>query len=200
MAKDNITKLPRKPRAKGKEAGVEEAEAIQSERAGARHAKAPEVAKIADTLIPSPGLGLKTLEGKKIAYLFSSAKTIGCNGFVATRIFPAWARVFGKFDFLIVVSKFQWDQADERMRQAAIAHALSHAGYSEKGVPERADHDYEDFGLVAKRFGAWSEGGRLVAKQLRLLDDERDTFARVEARAEGIVTAPNGNGHQQAAD
>ena len=196
MAEGKIARIPRAKKGKGKEAGVEE-EAIRSERAGARHAKAPEVALIADALIPSPGLALKSLMDRKIAYLFTSAKTIGCNGFVTTRLWPAWARPYGKFDFLILVSKFQWDQADARMRQAAVAHALSHCDLSEKGVPMLADHDYEDFGTVAKRFGAWSEGGRIVAKQLRLLDDERDTFARVEARADGIVTT-NGNGERAA--
>jgi hypothetical protein len=198
MAKDNVTKMPRRPRAKGKESGTEDEQPIQSERAGARHAKAPEVQAIADALIPSPGLALKQLAQAKIAYIFTSAQTTGCNGFVTSRLWPAWARPFGKFDFLVMVSKFQWDQADERMKQAAVAHALSHFDYTEKGVPQRSDHDYEDFGTVAKRFGAWSEGGRIVAKQLRLLDDERDTFARVEARADSVITAP-GNG-QQAAD
>lgn len=198
MAKDNVTRIPRAPRkSKGKEAGVEEAEGIKSERAGARHAKAPEVAAIADELIVSPGLALKSLADQKIAYLWTSAKSIGCNGFVTTRLWPAWARPFGKFDFLILVSRYQWDQADARMRQAAVAHALSHCGLTEKSVPMIEAHDYEDFGTVAKRFGAWSEGGRIVAKQLRLLDDEKDVFARVEARADGIVTT-NGSGERAA--
>lgn len=170
-----------------------------------RHAKAPEVEAIANRLIPSPGLALGHLTQQKVAYLFTTAKQIGCNGFASSRLFPAWARVFGKFDFLIIVSKMQWDNAPERIREAAVAHALSHCELTERSVPTIAHHDYEDFGTVAKRYGAWSEGGRVVAKQLRLIDDEKDAFVKIEqqaARAELATQAhtANGNGEQKAAD
>jgi len=168
-----------------------------------RHAKAPEVESVAGELIPSPGLALTHLRDQKILYLFTTAKQIGCNGFAATRLFPAWARPLGRFDFLIVVSKIQWDNAPERVRLAGVAHALSHCEISDRGAATIAHHDYEDFGLVAKRFGAWSEGGRIVAKQLRLLDDGRDAFAKIEqrlAREELATEAHNANGEQKAAD
>lgn len=199
--------MPAKKKKATKRATIHELpkpEQAASASAATRHAKAPEVERVANELIPSPGMALSHLRDQKILFLFSTAKQIGCNGFVATRLFPAWARTLGKFDFLLVVSKNQWDNAPERVRLAAVAHGLSHCEISDRGAATIAHHDYEDFGTVAKRYGAWSEGGRIV--QLKLLEREGkdDAWTAVEessARAEmESGRAQSGNGHQQAAD
>lgn len=199
-----VTRIPRQSREKvDKQAN----EATRGEVSATRHAKAPELATIADRLIVSPGLALGHLQGMKIAYEFTTQKSIGCNGFIAARLWPAWARPWGQYDFLVIAAKIQFDNAPERVREAAIAHALSHCEQTERGVATIAKHDYEDFGTVAKRYGAWSEGGRIV--QLRLLeregkDDAYSTLEQKSARDELARQASderasgNGNGEKAA--
>jgi len=189
MANDDDGKVTRIRRGKGKEAGTDEEGPVAH--VATKYTKAPEVATLADKLIPSPGLGLGHLAQAKIAFVFSSAKQLGCAGFGSASLWPAAMRPFGRYDFRLLVSRVQWDTNDERVKAAAIAHLLAHCEQSERGVYTIARHDYEDFSRVAKRYGAWYEGARQVAQQLRLIDDERDAFAATEARA---------NGEQQAAD
>lgn len=150
-----------------------------------KYVKAPDLAAIADKLIPSPGLALSHLSAAKIAYEFTTAKQIGCAGFGSASLWPAWARPWGRYDFRIMVSRPQFDAASDRARLAGVAHLLTHLDQSERGVWTIAPHDYEDFGTVAARFGAWYEGGKVVAEQLRLLDEKgrADTY-NAEAHTE----------------
>lgn len=188
MADDE--KVTRIRRGKGKEAGVEEEGAVAH--VATKYVKAPELSALADKLIPSPGLALTHLLGAKVAYEFTTAKQIGCGGFGSASLWPAWARPWGKYDFRIMVSRPQFDSASERQKMAAMAHLLTHLDQSERGVWTLAPHDYEDFGTVAARFGAWYEGGKVVAEQLRMFD--------TRGRADTFSGDATGNGHSQAAE
>jgi hypothetical protein len=102
-----------------------------------RYTKAPELSAIADRLIPSPGLGLGHLAGSKIAFEFTTAKQIGCNGVISAGLWPARMRPWGKYDFLIMASRFQFDASDARIcgQGNGPSHRLLHLGAEARGVP-----------------------------------------------------------------
>lgn len=195
----------KKKRKRSDIARVPRADEEKQESTAARHAIAKDVERVADSLIPSPGLALAHLANHKILYLFSTAKQLGCNGMVAARLYPAWARPIKPFEFILVVSQIQWQNAPERVRLAAVAHGLSHFQISERGAASLSQHDYEDFATVAKRYGAWSEGGRIVQLKLVERGESPDAYSLIEqseARASLAreAEAANGNGEKQAAD
>lgn len=103
-------------------------------------------------------------------------------------------RPWGKFDFLIMVSVAQWQSANERVKNAALAHGLSHCVRSERGVWSIEQHALEEFGPIAKRFGAWNEGGRIVIEQITWFTENERKHAYND------TATGNGNGSEKAAD
>lgn len=159
-----------------------------------KYSKAPGLAAYAAKLIPSPGLGLSDLADAKIAYEWTTAKQIGCGGFVSASLWPPKMKPWGKFDLLVMMSVAQWEAASERVKQAALAHGLSHFVRSERGVWSIEQHPLEEFGPIAKRFGAWNEGGKIVIEQITWFTENERKHAYSD------TATSSGNGHEKAAD
>jgi hypothetical protein len=80
---------------------------------------------------------------------------------------PLWRDLTGVEAAVWVNAKW-WRVADERSRQAVVAHELCHLYEDDKGRLAISEHDVEEFAFVARYFGAWR--GELT--QLRLALDE----------------------------
>jgi hypothetical protein len=142
-----------------------------------KYSKAPELAALAAKLIPSPGLALSDLADAKIAYEWTTGKQIGCGGFVSASLWPARMKPWGRFDLLLMMSVAQWQNATARVKEAALAHGLSHFVRSERGVWSIEQHPLEEFGPIAKRYGAWNEGGRVVIEQITWFTEQERKHA-----------------------
>lgn len=79
-------------------------------------------------------------------------------------------RLFGSMpDFLVVLDKEYWEEADERLREILMYHEMCHMGQAvdKDGVPRfdmatgapvwcLVGHDVEEFVAVVRRYGAWN--------------------------------------------
>lgn len=165
-AKSKLTQLRPGQRTRGIRKPKEKKPAI-------RHWEADEVEAIANRLIGQGGLDhMSVLRQAKILYLFTNAERIagedvaGATRFNATYAYkPALTN-----DFVLKVSKPQWDRLQEDAKPAAVYHFLLHFGSDTNGRWRIEPHDFEGFIAEGKHFKqTWNEGGRR-ARQLGLFD------------------------------
>jgi hypothetical protein len=163
---DNITELRPGQKAKTKEPKPP-AEAT-------RFCVAPEVKQIANTLITQGLLPhMSVLRQARILYLFTNAERIaGENVMQAQRFNAKYAyRDELRHDFILTISKPQWDRTAEDLQSAVIYHGLLHFDSDTTGRWRIAPHDFEGFISELEQFpqATWQEGLR-KARQLRLFD------------------------------
>ncbi|MFP3915863.1 MAG: putative metallopeptidase, partial [Actinomycetota bacterium] len=136
----------------------------------ASYAPAPEVAKIAEDLIPKHH---EHLQGAPILYVFrdvamvSRGKTIaakarrvsGLNAFLVAVAAGTEDSVDHTF-FVMEVAEDWWADASEPQRVALVDHELCHFGIDEEDegpVLRIRAHDIEEFRSVVRRHGLWNE-------------------------------------------
>jgi hypothetical protein len=137
--------------------------------------EAPEVEQIATVLITQGRLPhMSVLRQARILYLFTNAERIaGENVMQAQRFNAKYAyREDLQHDFILTISKPQWDRTPPDLQSAVIYHGLLHFDSDTTGRWRIAPHDFEGFISELEQFptATWQEGLR-KARQLGLFDN-----------------------------
>jgi len=160
---------------------------VKEKKPPVRFTEAPDVARIANELIQKEGLtGMWALRQARILYLFSSADRIAGEDVGHAGRYPKKFTYAPKleFDFVITISRPQWEKLADDLKPAAVYHYLLHCGSDINGRWHVEPHDFEGFYAEGMNFKPWND--KLVkAKQLGLFDQV------------GAVRAPSTNGHRR---
>ena len=158
----------------------------------------PDVAAIANDLMARHETRFWHLRQFRIAYVMVTGKDKEPSGTEtlgrAVKAPPLWRALTG-FDAVLWVLERTWSRMPPLEREALIAHELSHFGTTEKGDLRIEPHDLEEFAFVARHYGPWDEGFRLVDAQLQAFraaqqpappeDDPKVTKLRVKQKHGG---------------
>lgn len=136
--------------------------------------KAPEVETIANQLVNQGRLPhLSVLRQAKILFLFTNAERLTDENIAHAHRFNAtYAYMPGlEHDFVLKVSKPQWDRTPDELRPAIVYHFLLHFDSDSMGRWRIAPHDFEGFVSELEQFpeSTWQEGMK-KARQLGLFD------------------------------
>lgn len=144
----------------------------------AEFSEAPEVEQLAAKIIPQYHDHLKTA---KIRYLFSSKAMKKQGRVIAGKAQTAAALVgyFGRCDFVVTISLFEWSTMDLATKRALVDHELCHCFFKvneksgERTWTIRA-HDVEEFNQIVERHRLWSpdvQNFATVMQQMGLFED-----------------------------
>ena len=99
--------------------------------------------------IPDHSVTYALLHGKEPedATLHAWAKFVKAPGL--------WRDLTG-VEAVIWVNQKVWVQLEPREREAILAHELCHFGENDNGDVKVIEHDVEEFGFVARHYGAWN--------------------------------------------
>jgi hypothetical protein len=138
--------------------------------------EAPDVEQRANVMIGQDAFRLRSLAQAKILYLYTSAERVagGCvDGIIRTGRYP---RVFRykpalKYEFLVLVSRPQWDRASDEDRTRIAYHALRHFWSDSDGRWRVETHDLEGFLSEVEFFGLKTPQIKKVSEQLALFKE-----------------------------
>ena len=139
--------------------------------------KAPEVRDVAYRLIQARRPHMSQLSSLRIEYVFSNADHEGDLDLAkAIRFNPTYGYLYEEDDhvpqFVLRVSKAQWDNVPSDRREAAVYHFLLRMSLDEHGRPHIEAPDVVAFAAEQEQFGdQWNKGLQRV-RQLGLF--ERD--------------------------
>jgi predicted metallopeptidase len=124
------------------------------------YSPAPEVAKIADSLIESDH---QELAPARIDYVFRS-KASRSRGHVvlgkARKITGLSAFLAGNGNdpfFVVEIALDEWVMLDEDGKRALVDHELCHLNMDDEGGLDLRGHDLEEFEAIVRRHGLWRE-------------------------------------------
>lgn len=145
----------------------------------ANFVRAPDVERIADLIRQAHPMTFDHLRNFNRLLLFKKGtppKKDEGESFIHTiaRAFKApalWADVSG-YHAGFWVWEWWWEKCDQAKREALVMHELLHIGMAPNGSPRMEKHDVEDFALVVRHYGRWSEGVQLYAQQLALFEQQ----------------------------
>jgi hypothetical protein len=72
-----------------------------------------------------------------------------------TKVTPLMKQ-FADFDFVIWVSKSNWDNLEAKQCEALIDHELCHIRMNEDEEATVVGHDFEEFRVIVERWGLWN--------------------------------------------
>lgn len=138
----------------------EAAERVEEQPLEGKFSEAPEVQRVAIQLINEENTKFGHLADARTAYLFrhggweSKGRTVLGKAYVMSER----QRFISKVDLQVVVNKEAWDRADDKQREALVAHELCHFEQMDPdsyGRPRwrAADHDVEEFSYIIRKYG-----------------------------------------------
>lgn len=147
--------------------------------------RAPEVMEVAYRLIQSGRPHMRQLAGMRIEYVFSNADHEGENDLAkAIRFNPTYGYLFEDDDavpqFILRVSKAQWDNVPTDLREQALYHYLNFFSVDEHSRPAIEKPNVIAFAAEIEQFPGdrrWNKGLQL-ARQMGLFDKEPAKAAR----------------------
>jgi len=131
----------------------------------------PEVLHIAEALIRQHHKHIETLQAN-ICFIFrkEAQKNKGKAVIGHCEKISEKMQVFQDFNFLIWLSKDDWERMTSEQREALIDHELCHIKLGDAGLTI-VGHDFEEFYEIIQRHGMWDQ---------RLKRIEREMIARQE--------------------
>jgi predicted metallopeptidase len=141
--------------------------------------RAPDVDRVVEALIATHAVTFAHLRNFNLLLLFKKGtppKAEESGSFIhaiarAFKVPPLWQSVTG-YEVGFWVWEWWWDRFAPEQREALAMHELLHIGIS-GGKPRMEKHDVEDFALVVRHYGRWSDSVKLYAQQLSLFEAEQ---------------------------
>lgn len=131
----------------------------------------PEVLHTANALIRQHHRHIEALDAK-ICFVFRKEAQMNKGRAVLGHVekISEKMKVFQDYDFLIWVSRQDWERMTSEQREALIDHELCHIKLGSNGLSV-VGHDFEEFYEIIQRHGLWDQ---------RLKRIEREMIARQE--------------------
>ena len=111
-----------------------------------------------------------------ILFMFRSEPAVS-NGRITyakcQKVSPQMRTLLNNADFIIWISKDDWDKNPDKWRMALLDHELTHCGVYEDDKLYIRPHDIEEFNDIIERHGVWT---RDILKT-------KETFKRMEQKA-----------------
>lgn len=105
------------------------------------------------------------LEGLRIAYLWQEEmKRAGRVVLGKASVANKKVKHFAEVDFVIEVSRSEWENLTTLQRVALIDHELMHCTVNLKGKAKTRGHDLEEFRDIVKDYGLWQPDVEAFAK------------------------------------
>lgn len=125
--------------------------------------------------------------GARFGFVFRSEpqKRKGSKVLAAVSVVSSQVKMHLDLDYLIWVSRDDWDDMSEKQRIALLDHEFCHCCMNEKFEWSTRDHDIQEFSIIIDRHGFWNDGllrvAEVVQGHLPLIHDEKHESSVVAA-------------------